>query len=144
VKKVDADGGTAAPVASSAAYKLALSGDRLLWTNYGTAGAGAVSACTLAAGDVCGATTVLASSQGRPAGIAADARRVYWVGFDDGTLRSCLLPSCAGGPRTLASGLKSPYGIALDADWIYFTASDLTAAAGTTGGSVLRMAKPLD
>jgi len=67
------------------------------------------------------AVTPLVRGQASPRAIAVDSKSVYWANFDDGTVRACSLPDCAGGPREVAKGQGGPSSLALDTQRIYWT-----------------------
>jgi hypothetical protein len=85
-----------------------------------------------------GAATVLASSKGFTAGIAADATYVYWVDQDAGTVNR--VPIAGGAATQLAGGLSTPAGLALRSGKLYFgdAAGDLLSVPAA-GGNVTKL-----
>jgi hypothetical protein len=78
-----------------------------------------------------GASTVLASGLGSPAGIATDGLYVYWTEAGDyfvdghavanaGNVRKCAVDGCNNTPTTIAAGVSSPSGIAVDESFVYW------------------------
>ena len=70
-------------------------------------------------------TPLFASFEGVIEDLVADDAAVYWAvrsspNASDGTIRSCSLPDCVGGPRTVASNQSAPFALALDSDFVYW------------------------
>lgn len=73
----------------------------------------------------CGASNTLmvtlASNQGGPRTLTADATHVYWVTQTGSTVMRCAKAGCNGAPETLASDVLNPHGVAVDDTFVYFT-----------------------
>jgi hypothetical protein len=89
-----------------------------------------------------GGSTVLASSKGFTAGIAADATYVYWVDQDEGTINR--VPIAGGSATQLAGGLSTPGGLALRSGTLFFTdaGGDLLSVPAAGGSVTKRFAGP--
>jgi hypothetical protein len=95
-----------------------------------TGGCAAIPDCATSGGP-----TVLASNQTQLAGIAADAKNIYWADSGAHVIRFCGQPTCSGGPQTFADNLGTPYDVVSNGTTVFFT--DRTAgnlyACPTTG-----------
>lgn len=68
-----------------------------------------------------GGPTVLASNQTQLAGIAADAKNIYWADSGAHVIRFCPQPACTGGPQTFAQNLGTPFDIVSNGTTVFFT-----------------------
>lgn len=86
---------------------LSVSNTAIFWNSFS---GGVVATCSL--GCAASSGIPLASSQKTSVALALTSQSVVWsvMGSTPGTgaIRSCALPSCAGGPASLAEGLNSP------------------------------------
>lgn len=111
--------------AGSYGWSLAVSGSDLVWTARGTVALpdGGVPPAdgTLQAKskDGSGTVRIVASNQGDPLQVAADATGIYWVNGSRDLVMA--LPTGSSTPVVLASGQLAPWGVALDADHVYFS-----------------------
>lgn len=77
--------------------------------------------CATVACATAGGPGVLASGQTQLAGIAADAKNVYWADSGAHVVRFCPQPSCTGGPSTFAQIGGAPFDVVSDGSRVYFT-----------------------
>jgi hypothetical protein len=82
-----------------------------------------------------GTKMVLATSQGQPNSIAADAANVYWTDTGSGTVLQ--MPAGGGSILTLGAGQTHPYGVAVDGAYVYWTTSPTTLNRVPIGGGTI-------
>jgi hypothetical protein len=114
---------------------LVMDASNLYWTNTTS---GEIATCSRAncANDM----RVLATNQMSPRRLAlepASPPTVIWWTSGDGSVKRCLLPSCAGGPTTVAQNIAGAWGIAVDDTYAYVVAE---GSQGTTSvdGAILK------
>jgi hypothetical protein len=79
---------------------------------------GTIKRCNVNA-NCAGSPALIASAQGSPSGIVADAKYVYWTNFGTGEIMRCAVGGCGGMPDVLAK-VGAPNSIAADAVAIYW------------------------
>lgn len=89
-----------------------------------------VCSCSLGcAGAALDQLTPYQASNGLPTGLVRQDSRLYWLTADaspsngSGSIQSCALPGCAGGPQVVAAGLVNPNGLTVTADAVYWTSA---------------------
>ena len=114
VWSVPADGSAAgAPLFINAAQFASMTSDGArLYLTTGTSGDSIVSV------ELTGEGTTLATSEATPGPIATDGTRLYWINYDDGTIRA--MPVAGGTPVTIATG-TAPRNLAVDSTHVYWT-----------------------
>jgi hypothetical protein len=75
-----------------------------------------------------------------PTALAVDASGVYWYAADAGSIATCPLAGCDGGPQDVVTGLKGVTRLALSGDFVYWSALD-AESGGATRSTIYRVAK---
>jgi hypothetical protein len=132
VVSVPKPGGMVTTIASGApAIAVATDGVSVYWTGIPTVDKAPVGG---------GPTTILASGQSAPAGIAVDVTSICWVNsVSDGTVMQAPLTG-VGPTTTIASGQHFPLAIAVDATSAYWTTQTAIMKAPLGGGTAVTLA----
>jgi hypothetical protein len=75
-----------------------------------------------------------------------DDTALYWLDSSNGSLMTCALPNCPGGPRTLLKNLAEPRFLHLLKGFLYWASAGTKDSSGndyTSTGAIYRVAVPV-
>lgn len=110
---------------------LALDSNEVFWTTGGTDAPGAADGAVYRLSLPAGSPTMVAQSQGAPAGIALSADAVYWTNHASGEVMRAV--RAGGVPEAIASNQVHPRGIAFGGGRVYW----VNEGSGASDGAVI-------